>query len=598
MRRGTIKYYLVFGCILASGPGTEVATARQDSWKQNWLVEEGFSIEIDTEGYEFPTAMAFVPDPGGAPDDPLYFVTELDGTIKVVTNDRTVRTFAHDFFDLVPPSGREQEMGMAAIALDPVHGYVFVSFVYQDEGGILRNNIARFDGEPRTFSLEPHGHTLFTEIFDGYFSGLSHQIGPVVVEDGHLYVGVGDAMRSFDAQDLDTVNGKILRMTFDGRPAPGNPFYVDQSVERARNFVWAYGFRNPFGLAFAEGRAFVSENGINLDRFVEVSRGGNYQWDGSDLSLAINSQLVFGDGVAPVELTWVGRDNILLPEAYRSRFFLALAGGRSSGLKRGSLKGVVSFEYDLTRSRITDRPRSFVRYRGPRIQQPVGVQVGPDGVYVVPLHPLQGERGAILKVAYAPDNAHSLVVDRPGDALGLMVEKGCYGCHGAHYTDVRPGPPLDATLVPRLVDQLGSREYIESVRGIDALDVEPYRSYREERRLVLEATGEESVRLWIKYFLMEPSFDRRTSAMPNPQLTEAGAEAIADYLVAHSPGAGGGRDLGRTGVRAFATKVLNRIGRMSPYPQYNIFLAGAVAGGGAMLVVALLLFRARRRRLG
>jgi hypothetical protein len=42
-------------------------------------VPEGFSISIDTEGYHYPTAIAFVPTPGNDPKDPLYFVTELRG---------------------------------------------------------------------------------------------------------------------------------------------------------------------------------------------------------------------------------------------------------------------------------------------------------------------------------------------------------------------------------------------------------------------------------------------------------------------------------------------------------------------------------------
>ena len=71
-------------------------------WRSDWSLKENFDISIDTEGYRFPTAIAFVPNPGNGPKDPLYFVTELRGKVKVVTNDRTVYTFAKDFFTFKP----------------------------------------------------------------------------------------------------------------------------------------------------------------------------------------------------------------------------------------------------------------------------------------------------------------------------------------------------------------------------------------------------------------------------------------------------------------------------------------------------------------
>jgi hypothetical protein len=54
-----------------------VAEERQE----DWAVPEGFSISIDPQGYHYPTAIAFVPDPGDDPKDPLYFVTELRGKV-------------------------------------------------------------------------------------------------------------------------------------------------------------------------------------------------------------------------------------------------------------------------------------------------------------------------------------------------------------------------------------------------------------------------------------------------------------------------------------------------------------------------------------
>ena len=67
-----------------------------DHWQIDWALRDDFTIEIDSQGFQLPTAIAFVPDPGDKPGDPLYFVTELFGAVKVVTNDRSVFTFADD----------------------------------------------------------------------------------------------------------------------------------------------------------------------------------------------------------------------------------------------------------------------------------------------------------------------------------------------------------------------------------------------------------------------------------------------------------------------------------------------------------------------
>ena len=72
-------------------------------------------------------------------------------------------------------------------------------------------------------------------------------------KDGYLYVTIGDrdngGSRAWPvAQYLDTHLGKVLRITKDGKPAPGNP-YIGQAG--ALPEIWAIGFRSPEGLAFA-----------------------------------------------------------------------------------------------------------------------------------------------------------------------------------------------------------------------------------------------------------------------------------------------------------------------------------------------------------
>ena len=145
---GIIVAMVVIATIVAISLAVTRPPPATSGWKSNWAVEPGFAITIDARGFRFPTSIAFIPNPGDSPKDPLYFVTELRGKIKVVTNDRSVFTFAEDFFTLRPKKGEtrviEQEIGMAGICLVPEKGFLFVTFSYHDSNDILRNNIVRF----------------------------------------------------------------------------------------------------------------------------------------------------------------------------------------------------------------------------------------------------------------------------------------------------------------------------------------------------------------------------------------------------------------------------------------------------------------------
>jgi glucose/arabinose dehydrogenase len=101
--------------------------------------------------------------------------------------------------------------------------------------------------------------------------------------DGRLYVTLGEEHTAAAAQNTSDVRGKVLRYNPDGTIPGDNPFGPG-------NAVWAFGFRNPFGIAFsASGQMAVTSNGpsgeipggppTGYDTVVaSVVRGGGYQW--------------------------------------------------------------------------------------------------------------------------------------------------------------------------------------------------------------------------------------------------------------------------------------------------------------------------------
>ncbi|GAA0242804.1 PQQ-dependent sugar dehydrogenase [Cryptosporangium japonicum] len=110
-------------------------------------------------------------------------------------------------------------------------------------------------------------------IVDGIAKAGNHNGGRIAFgPDGMLYIGTGDAGETSRSQDPESLNGKILRVTPEGAPAPGNP--------DAGSAVYSLGHRNVQGLAWdAAGRLFATEFGQNdVDEVNRIEPGRNYGW--------------------------------------------------------------------------------------------------------------------------------------------------------------------------------------------------------------------------------------------------------------------------------------------------------------------------------
>jgi hypothetical protein len=501
----------------------------------DWEVAKEFRLDVHATGFRFPTGIAFVPARVGAPTDPLYFVTELHGAIKVVARNGTVSTFAEGFIDLRPASPLpilRGESGLAGICLDPSTGYVFVTYVYQDRGGTLRNGLARFGTRPWAFSSSPSSLTRFDRLFVSDQSAPSHQIGPCQVVGDAVYVAVADGLQGKISQDLGSSLGKILRMTVNGDPYPGNPFAgpADRTIAA---YAWAIGLRNVFSLKHVRGHLLAAENGEDLDRFFGLEQGLNYQWAGNTWTLGMNAAMVFTPSVSPVQMDFVAAGDPAMPPAFQERFYVTL-GGRTGDFGPGVAgeHSIVAIDYDFDRRRLRAPPLPVVRYRGEGRGSLVALAAGPDGLYFAPLFPGSDGSSPAFRLTHDSGREHPFVIGKNTPPATLVAEKNCLGCHRLGDRGGDRGPSLtDPPLRARLVDRLRSREYLERLARVEGMPGEPFRSFAAARRAIVEAAPEARPRLWLANLLQEPRFDDPEALMPNPRLTESEAWRLADFLL-------------------------------------------------------------------
>ena len=233
-----------------------------------------------TSGLHAPWAIGFLPDG-------KYLVTEkLPGTLRVIDPNGNIAP---------PVSGVDglatgwPQTGLLDLVLDPKfasnHRIFFTLFGF-DRGMISGIQVAR-----ATFNQSANSLSDVKVIFKarpqtpndnrtgvGSRSGGRMVMGP----DGYLYITIGDRDTGGSypwhvAQTLDTHLGKILRITQDGKAAPGNPFAGEDG---AYPEVWAIGQRSQEGLAFDnDGNLWENEHGPRGgDELNLIKKGGNYGW--------------------------------------------------------------------------------------------------------------------------------------------------------------------------------------------------------------------------------------------------------------------------------------------------------------------------------
>ncbi|MGW1894229.1 PQQ-dependent sugar dehydrogenase [Streptomyces sp. NPDC002004] len=200
------------------------------------------------------------------PDGDLLVSSRDQGTILRVD----ARTGKRTEIGAVPGVAPGGEGGLLGIALSP--DYATDHMVYAYFTTASDNRIARMLYDEK----RPAGNQLGAPntVLRGIPKGVIHNGGRIAFgPDGMLYAGTGETGDRGLAQDKKSLGGKILRMTPDGRPAPGNPF-------GSSSYVYSYGHRNVQGLAWDEHkRLWASEFGQDTwDELNRIVPGGNYGW--------------------------------------------------------------------------------------------------------------------------------------------------------------------------------------------------------------------------------------------------------------------------------------------------------------------------------
>ncbi|MGW2572708.1 PQQ-dependent sugar dehydrogenase [Streptomyces sp. NPDC001537] len=199
--------------------------------------------------------------PGGG----LLVSSRDEGTITKV-DENTGRKTELGKVSGVSPAG---EGGLLGIALSP--DFATDRMIYAYFTSASDNRIVRLLYDAK----KPAGEQLGAPdtIFKGIPKGYIHNGGRIAFgPDRMLYAGTGESGNRGLAQDKKSLGGKILRLTPEGDPAPGNPFPDSP--------VYSYGHRNVQGLAWdPEQRLFASEFGQDTwDELNAIKPGDNYGW--------------------------------------------------------------------------------------------------------------------------------------------------------------------------------------------------------------------------------------------------------------------------------------------------------------------------------
>ncbi|WP_309676053.1 PQQ-dependent sugar dehydrogenase [Pseudomonas sp.] len=238
---------------------------------QNLKSEQG-TLEVTpiTRGLEHPWALAFLPDRQG------MLVTERPGNLRVVSADGKLSAPLSG----VPKVWAKGQGGLLDVVLSPDFKQDRTVYLSYAEGGGEGDKAGTAVGRGR-LSEDLTAIKDFKVIFrqEPKLSVGNHFGSRLVFDrDGYLFITLGENNDRPTAQDLDKLQGKVVRIYPDGKVPDDNPFVGQAGV---RPEIWSYGQRNPQGAALNPwtGTLWENEHGpLGGDEINIIERGKNYGW--------------------------------------------------------------------------------------------------------------------------------------------------------------------------------------------------------------------------------------------------------------------------------------------------------------------------------
>ena len=258
-RPGT-RRALLGGALLLAGLAAEGHGAAQ--------LPPGFRDQNVVSGLDQPVACEFAPD----------------GRLFILLKEGQVRIF--DGAELLPEPAltlavnSASERGLLGLAFDPKfarNGFLYLYYTTSEASP--RNRVSRFVVEGNR--IDPVGERILVDGIRsdaGFHNAGGLQFGP----DRKLYVATGDGGAQPQlAQDLGSLNGKILRINRGGGAPRSNPFVGQPG---ARGQIWCYGLRNPWRFTFdpPTGLMLIADVGLDIDEVNVGAPGLNYGWPAAE----------------------------------------------------------------------------------------------------------------------------------------------------------------------------------------------------------------------------------------------------------------------------------------------------------------------------
>ena len=239
-----------------------------------------YRLETMAEGLAWPWCIAFLPDGD-------LLVSERDGNLRLIRDG----ALAQAPIAGAPPVYVRNQGGLFDVAPHPrfaENRLLYLTYAHgAPDANATRLARARFDGE-RLADLE----TLFT-VEPTKATPLHYGGRMLFLPDGTLLLTTGDGFKHREqAQRLDNLLGKVVRLNDDGSIPADNPF-VNQ--DDARDEIWTYGHRNPQGLALDRktGAVYLHEHGAKGgDELNVLEPGVNYGWPIATLSVDYSGAVI------------------------------------------------------------------------------------------------------------------------------------------------------------------------------------------------------------------------------------------------------------------------------------------------------------------